>query len=83
MSKTIINVAFLMVCIGIVVFLLNAPDKTTSPLPMDKHHNNLFAMPKKQAEKQCISCHNEDSPIAPIPKDHPPKFRCLFCHTRD
>jgi hypothetical protein len=21
--------------------------------------------------------------VAPLPDDHPPKYRCLFCHKRD
>jgi hypothetical protein len=38
-------------------------------------------MKKKEAEKQCDQCHSSEG-VAPLPDDHPPKYRCLFCHKR-
>jgi hypothetical protein len=38
-------------------------------------------MGKKEAEKFCAECHAPDK-VAPLPEDHPPKYRCLFCHKR-
>jgi hypothetical protein len=39
-------------------------------------------MDKKAAEKFCEECHNPEG-VAPLPENHPPKYRCLFCHKRD
>lgn len=82
MRKTILNILFLAVCAGVLIFLLNAPDKTTSKLPNNDIHQKFHNMPKKVAEKQCMTCHYDGSDYA-LPKFHPPKFRCLFCHTKD
>jgi hypothetical protein len=40
-------------------------------------------MEKKAAEKFCEECHNPEGEAGPLPKDHPPKYRCLFCHKKD
>jgi hypothetical protein len=59
-----------------------APKETTSPLPHDDIHNPFFAIEsKKEAEKSCLSCHDQGQE-APLPDNHPPKYRCLFCHKR-
>jgi hypothetical protein len=41
-----------------------------------------MTMDKKEAEKFCEECHSPEG-VSPLPKDHPPKYRCLFCHKRD
>ena len=80
--KIIYNIAFIVICVGIFLFLWNAPPETTKKLPHDENHKQFFAMEKKEAEKHCEQCHNPDG-VAPLPNDHPPKYRCLFCHKRD
>ena len=82
-SKTIfINIAFLIVSAAILTFLLNAPEETTAKLPLDEDHNRFVTMKKKEAEVFCKDCHFEEG-VSPLPEDHPPKYRCLFCHKRD
>lgn len=81
-NKTFIyNLIFLSVCGSITYFLWNAPPETTAHLPYDEKHERFFAMGKKEAEKFCETCHRPDGE-APLPADHPPKYRCLFCHKR-
>lgn len=80
--KLVLNAAFVALCIAILVFLLRAPKETTSPLPHDEIHGRFYAMEgKKEAERFCLDCHGPDRE-APLPADHPPKYRCLFCHKR-
>lgn len=77
-----VNILFILLCIGILVFLLNAPKETTSPLPHDDIHTPFYKIAgKKEAEKSCLECHDQDKE-APLPASHPPKYRCLFCHKR-
>jgi len=76
------NVIFIAVCGGIFFFLLKAPPGTTSYLPMDDNHRDFMFMGKKEAEKFCIECHTPGG-VAPLPEEHPPPYRCLFCHKRD
>ncbi len=68
--------------VGIVAFLWAAPKETTTHVPTDDTHRPYYELVakegKKAAEKHCEECHN-DQGVA-FPKDHPPKFRCLFCH---
>ena len=81
-KKTIVyNILFLLICGGLFLFLWNAPPETTSHLPHDEDHERFMSMGKKEAEKFCAECHTPDT-IAPLPEDHPPKYRCLFCHKR-
>jgi hypothetical protein len=75
------NVIFILLCGGIFLFLYSAPPETTKHLPNDDIHGKYFGMDKKEAEKECESCHNPKGE-APLPKGHPPKYRCLFCHKR-
>jgi len=75
------NIIFLLFCGGVFLFLWQAPPESTSPLPHDDNHEKFFAMEKKEAEKHCDSCHQQNGE-APLPQDHPPKYRCLFCHKR-
>ncbi|MCW5205445.1 hypothetical protein VU08_00715 [Desulfobulbus sp. F5] len=76
----IYNLLFVAVCAGIFLLLWNAPPETTAHLPHDNKHEQLMAMEKKEAEKHCSECHGEGN--MPLPKDHPPTYRCLFCHKR-
>ncbi len=79
-SKSMLyNLLFVIVGIGILLFLWNAPPETTKRLPNDATHQRFYHMEKKEAEKFCENCHNPKGE-APLPKDHPPKYRCLFCH---
>ena len=78
----IINSLFIILCGSILLFLLNAPEETTSFLPHDETHSRFHEIEsKKEAEKFCTECHEQDK-VAPLPEGHPPKFRCLFCHKR-
>lgn len=77
----LLNLLFLGFCGGILLFLLRAPAETTAHLPRDEDHLAYFAMGKKEAEKHCEKCHSPEG-TAPLPVDHPPKYRCLFCHKR-
>ena len=77
------NGGFIFICGAILVFLLNAPEETTSVLPTDEDHIKLHSIDgKKEAEKYCSSCHDTGK-VAPLPEGHPPKYRCLFCHKRN
>lgn len=83
MKVLVINALFIALCAGILVFLFNAPEETTSPLPHDDTHNKFHQIKgKKEAEKSCLDCHDQDKE-APLPSEHPPKYRCLFCHKRN
>lgn len=76
------NILFVIICAGILIFLFNAPKETTAPLPHDEIHSRFYDIEgKKEAEKFCLECHEQDK-VAPLPDDHPPKYRCLFCHKR-
>ncbi len=77
----LLNLLFLVVGGAIVTFLWNAPPESTARLPQDETHAAFHQMAKKVAEKECESCHNPEG-SAPLPAEHPPKYRCLFCHKR-
>ncbi|OGR06269.1 MAG: hypothetical protein A2511_16350 [Deltaproteobacteria bacterium RIFOXYD12_FULL_50_9] len=79
--KYILNGLFLILCGGVFMFLWNAPPETTHKLPRDENHLKYFSMDKKEAEKECETCHNPQGK-APLPQNHPPKYRCLFCHKK-
>ena len=83
-SKKILiyNIIFIVVCGGLFLFLLRAPEETTAFLPNDDEHIEFIKMDKKEAEKFCEECHNPEG-VAPLPEKHPPKYRCLFCHKRE
>lgn len=76
------NLLFLAVGGLILLFLWSAPPESTKRLPHDANHERFQQMDKKAAEKFCEDCHNPNGE-APLPKDHPPKYRCLFCHKQD
>jgi len=75
------NILFLITACAILIFLATAPEETTPRLPMDEGHRRFAAMGKKEAERFCTDCHKKEGP-APLPADHPPPYRCLFCHKR-
>ncbi|MBM9602798.1 hypothetical protein [Desulfopila inferna] len=80
---TILNVAFVLTSAALLIFLLKAPEETTAKLPKDDNHLRLFSIEsKKEAEKFCTECHSSGKE-APLPENHPPEYRCLFCHKRD
>ena len=81
-KTTWLNIAFVAVALAIILFLLRAPAESTARLPMDEIHGKFHAIAsKKEAEKSCGECH-DDGASAPLPQNHPPKYRCLFCHKR-
>lgn len=81
-KRTLIyNIIFLIAGGAILLFLLNAPPESTSKIPYDDIHSKYYPMGKKEAEKECESCHNPEG-MAPMPQGHPPKYRCLFCHKK-
>ena len=75
------NGLFVIICAAIFLFLWNAPEETTAMLPTDENHARFMTMEKKEAEKLCEECHTPSGDV-PLSKDHPPKYRCLFCHKR-
>ncbi|MBU0481416.1 MAG: hypothetical protein KKG47_09960 [Proteobacteria bacterium] len=81
-NTIIYNLVFLAICGGLFLFLWNAPPETTHRLPHDSDHERFHAMGKKDAEKFCTECHNPEG-VKPLPENHPPKYRCLFCHKKD
>jgi len=82
LKKTLLyNLIFLGGCAALFLFLWNAPEETTTYLPNNENHARFITMDKKAAEKFCDECHSPEGE-APLPKDHPPKYRCLFCHKR-
>lgn len=76
-----LNLLFLAGGAALLVFLWNAPPESTKKLPHNRDHERFFAMDKKAAEKFCEECHHPQGAV-PLPADHPPKYRCLFCHKR-
>lgn len=72
---------FLILCGGIFLFLWNAPPESTVRLPNDATHSKYYPMDKKEAEKECQNCHNPQG--VAFTKEHPPKYRCLFCHKKE
>ncbi len=79
--STVLNVLFLVVCAGVLFVLLRAPAETTTHLPQDADHEVFRQLGKKEAEQHCEKCHHPEG-LAPLPENHPPKYRCLFCHKR-
>ena len=82
-KRTIANILFVLICGAIIIVLLRAPKESTAKLPNDLQHKEFKMMKsKEEAERLCGKCHAPDG-IAPLPPDHPPKYRCLFCHKRN
>jgi len=82
-KRLVINVLFITTCLVVLTALFLAPDETTTRLPHDQEHELFHTMnSRKEADKLCITCHDQGK-ISPLPEDHPPPYRCLFCHKRD
>jgi len=81
-KKIVANVLFASVSILLLILLFRAPEETTSFLPKDETHLPFHKIKsKKEAEKSCLDCHEQNGE-ASLPENHPPKYRCLFCHKR-
>lgn len=81
-NKTwLFNILFIAGCTAILAFLLKAPPESTTKLPRDEIHLQFYPMDKKEAERHCPACHAPEAQ-APLPENHPPKYRCLFCHKK-
>jgi hypothetical protein len=79
----LLNIAFIAIGGAILIFLLRAPGETTPKLPKNQDHMRFFSIEsKKEAEMFCSECHSPGKQ-APLPIDHPPPYRCLFCHKKD
>ena len=77
----IYNILFVLMAAAILIFLLSAPPESTVRLPRDRDHLVFYSMSKKEAERGCPKCHGKEAGN-PLPENHPPKFRCLFCHKK-
>lgn len=79
-KRDLIFVALVLVVFG--VFYAISGETKTKRLPMDETHSRFYPMVKEQGKKEtekfCKECHLSER--VPLPKDHPPPFRCLFCH---
>ena len=75
------HLLFALVGAAILLTLWLAPPARTPVLPRDKDHLPYFGVPRKEAERHCFECHGPDQ-AKPLPKTHPPTWRCLFCHRR-
>lgn len=78
----LLNTLFCLVSLGILIFIMNAPEKSTKSLPHNEDHQRFYSMNKKEAEKYCLDCHG-DNGVHPLAPEHPSKLRCLMCHTKD
>lgn len=79
----VLNSAFVLLGLAILLFLWLAPQESTAPLPLDETHRPFQKMSdRKQAESSCLDCHGQDK-VAPLSATHPPPYRCLFCHKQN
>jgi len=75
------HLLFVVLCAGVLVVLLNAPEVTTARLPGDATHADRKDYPR------CPQCHGKDSE-SPMPETHfltsgdlaPNHLKCYFCH---
>lgn len=71
--------ALLLAVLGI--FIAISGKEKTAHIPYDDTHRRFYDIVqkdgKKAAEAFCKECHKD------FPKNHPPAFRCLFCHKLD
>ena len=81
-KKILVNLSFVTVCAGLLLFLYLAPEETTTPLPEDDIHLEFHQIEsKKAADALCIDCHSQEGGME-LPDNHPDPYRCLFCHKR-
>ena len=73
-------IAVIVIVLGI--FIAISGEETTVRVPDDDIHHKYFQIVevegKKATEEFCKECHQPDN--LPLSEDHPPPFRCLFCH---
>ena len=82
-KNLILNLLFIILVASVLFFLFRAPEETTSRLPDDEIHEEFHLIKsKKEADSHCTECHSIDGK-APLSEDHPPPYRCLFCHKRN
>lgn len=78
----LLNTLFLCGTIALLILLFRAPEETTARLPRDEIHQKFYEIKsKKQAERQCGTCHTATGEY-PLPASHPAPYRCFFCHKR-
>jgi hypothetical protein len=69
----------------LLVLWLLTTEQTTLRIPLDDEHAASLHMyraeGKKAAEETCRTCHGDDR--NPLSEDHPPEYRCMFCHKFD
>ena len=80
-NEFIYNIGFVVLSLIIIIILWNAPPESTKKVPFDDNHKAFYSMSRKEAERHCGECHGKAAGM-PLPKKHPPKYRCLFCHKR-
>ena len=80
MKKWMYHAVFAVICLGVLAFLLRAPEVTTPRIPKDADHSD-----RKNYER-CPTCHGAGS-ASPMPADHsdqgqirPDRVKCYFCH---
>ncbi len=81
-KRYLLNGLFALTCLGLFLFLYKAPPETTPHYPQDDTHLPYYSLKKKEAEKHCGECHSVEG-TSPLPENHPPPHRCLFCHKRE
>jgi cytochrome c553 len=82
-NSRLLNILFVVLAAAVLFFLSRAPEETTSRLPSDDIHKEFHLIKsKKEADSHCSKCHSAEGE-APLPADHPPPYRCLFCHKRN
>ncbi|PLX75967.1 MAG: cytochrome C [Desulfuromonas sp.] len=75
-----IFVALIVIVLGI--FIAISGEEKTVRVPTDPTHaafpDMVERLGKKETEGFCRECH--DTEEMPLSAEHPPPFRCLFCH---
>ena len=71
-NMILLNTLFCLVALGILMFLINAPEKSTTPLPHNDDHQRFYGMKKKEAEQYCLDCNGENG-VHPLSPEHPSK----------
>ena len=77
------DILFIIMIPAVVLCLwLLTTEQTTLRIPLDDDHRESLQTyrteGKKAAEKVCSTCHSDGG--LPLSEDHPPKYRCMFCH---
>jgi hypothetical protein len=71
------------IVVVLAIFIGLTGKEKTKRVPLDEKHKPFYetyakTKSKKEAEKGCETCHNENG--VRFPPNHPPKNRCLLCH---